>query len=113
MQETNTVQQQLEEEGYRFNFFKAVHLLELFAGGRAPGKGLSPAQDPVHFGVNPGFGFPASEIQGIKTNGNGNGNGNGSAPRMTVNFMGLIGPKGVLPDWYNTHALDRNHHKDY
>jgi type VI secretion system protein ImpH len=113
MQETNPVQQQLKTEAYRFNFFQAVRLLELFAGGRPPGKGLSPSQDPVHFSVRPGFSFPASDIQGIKANGNSNGNGNGSTPQMTVNFMGLIGPKGVLPDWYNTHALARNHHKDY
>ena len=43
MQTSNTIHQQLKEEAYRFNFFKAVHLLELFAGGKSPGKGLSPA----------------------------------------------------------------------
>jgi type VI secretion system protein ImpH len=107
MQESNSVQQQLRTEAHRFNFFKAVHLLELSAGNRPPGKGLSPAQDPVHFKVRPGFSFPASDIQQIKAN------GNGSAPQMTVNFMGLIGPKGVLPDWYNSHAIERNYHKDY
>ncbi|MBI5064354.1 MAG: type VI secretion system baseplate subunit TssG, partial [Desulfatitalea sp.] len=69
MQETNPVQQQLKAEAYRFNFFQAVRLLELFAGGRPPGKGLSPSHDPVHFSVRPGFSFPASDIQGIKANG--------------------------------------------
>jgi type VI secretion system protein ImpH len=107
MEEADTIKQQLRKEPYRFEFFKAVHLLELFAGGRSPGKGLSPDQDPVHFRVKPGIGFPASDIQQITSN------GNGSALQMIVNFMGLIGPKGVLPDWYNAHAQDRNYYKDY
>ncbi len=106
MEEVNMIKKQLHEEVYRFDFFKAVHLLEMFAG-RTTGAGLSPAYDPVHFKVKPGIGFPASDIQQIKTN------GNGSAPQMMVNFIGLIGPKGVLPDWYNAHALNRNYYKDY
>ncbi|MBR9981946.1 MAG: type VI secretion system baseplate subunit TssG [Desulfatitalea sp.] len=101
------IHQQLLDAAHRFNFFKAVHLLERFAGGRAPGKGLRPADDPVRFTVPPGFGFPASDIQQIVSN------GNGGPPRMAVNFMGLVGPKGILPDWYNTHAQDRNFQKDY
>jgi type VI secretion system protein ImpH len=113
MQEVNSVYRRLKEEAPSFNFFKAVHLLELLAGGRPQGKTLSPAQDPVHFSVKPGFSFPASDIQAIKANGDGNGHGNGTGPHMMVNFMGLIDPKGVLPDWYNTHALARHHHKDY
>lgn len=107
MADENSVKRRLGQEGYRFNFFKAVHLLELFSGGRAAGAGLSPTQDPVRFSVRPGFDFPASDIQEISAN------GNGSSPKMTVNFMGLVGPKGVLPDWYNTHAQNSGHGKDH
>lgn len=107
MKDDNPIKRKLREEGFRFNFFKAVHLLELFSGGHTPGTGLSPSQDPVHFSVKPGFSFPASDVQEIKAN------GNGSAPRMTVNFMGLIGPKGVLPDWYNAYAQNSNYKKDH
>ena len=32
---------------------------------------------------------------------------------VTVNFMGLIGPKGLLPDWYNEYAQQCRHEKDY
>lgn len=90
-----------------FNFFKAVHLLEGYDRERSLGNRLSPKHDPVQFCVKPGFSFPASDIMAIR---------NGHArlrPELTVNFMGLIGPKGVLPDWYNAHAQALNHKKDY
>lgn len=107
MQETNSVKQQLHKEAHRFDFFKAVRLLELFGGGQALGRGLTPAQDPVHFSVMPGIGFPASDIQEIKAE------ENGTAPKMIINFMGLIGSQGVLPAWYNTHAQNCNHRADH
>ena len=42
-----TLRQQLIEEGYTFNFFKAVHLLELIEKGQKLGESFSPAHDPV------------------------------------------------------------------
>lgn len=101
--QNSTVKQHLLDQACSFSFFKAVHLLESFAGGQAPGRGLSPGKDPVRFRVLPGFSFPASDIAAIR-----NGN-RAPIPEMAVNFMGLIGPKGVLPDWYNEHALQMNH----
>ncbi len=101
------VRHNLLEDVCSFNFFKAVHLLEGYGGGKPLGKKLSPGEDPVRFRVRPGFAFPASDILAIR-----NGNVNPD-PVMTVNFMGLIGPKGVLPDWYNAYAQEMNHKKDY
>jgi type VI secretion system protein ImpH len=101
----SAVKQRLLDQAFSFSFFKAVHLLECFAGGRAPGRSLSPDKDPVRFRVHPGFSFPASDIASIR-----NGD-RAPIPEMTVNFMGLIGPKGVLPDWYNEYALQMNHKK--
>ena len=103
--QNSAVKQRLLDQACGFSFFKAVHLLESFAGGRAPGLSLSPDKDPVRFRVLPGFSFPASDIAAIR-----NGD-RAPKPEMTVNFMGLIGPKGVLPDWYNEHALQMNHKK--
>jgi type VI secretion system protein ImpH len=100
------VRKNLLEYGCGFNFFKAVHLLEGFSNGKKLGKKLSPGEDPVRFRVEPGFSFPASDIQVVR-----NGNKNPD-PVMTVNFMGLIGPQGVLPNWYNTHALELKLKKD-
>jgi type VI secretion system protein ImpH len=101
------VRNTLFEDVCSFNFFKAVHLLEGYGTGKLLGKRLSPGEDPVRFRVEPGFTFPASDILAIQ-----NGNVNPD-PVMTVNFMGLIGPKGVLPDWYNAYAEEMNHKKDF
>ncbi len=101
------VKQALFEDVCSFNFFKAVHLLEKESRGQSLGKALSPRNDPVRFQVKPGFSFPASDMLAIR-----NGHVN-RPPVVTVNFMGLVGPNGILPDWYNAHALERNHDKDY
>lgn len=101
------VRKSLLEDVCGFNFFKAVHLLEGYAGGKRLGKRLSPGEDPVRFRVKPGFAFPASDILSIQ-----NGNANPD-PVMTVNFMGLVGPQGVLPHWYNAHAQELNQKKDF
>lgn len=101
------VRKKLLEYGCGFNFFKAVHLLEGFSDGKELGKKLSPGEDPVRFRVEPGLSFPASDIQVIR-----NGNKNPD-PVMTVNFMGLIGPQGVLPHWYDTHAQELKLKKDF
>jgi type VI secretion system protein ImpH len=102
-----TVHEHLHQAACTFNFFKAVHLLELFAGGISPGQGISPSQDPVRFCVRPGLSFPASDIDEVAAQ------ADGAAPRMAVNFMGLIGPQGVLPDWYNIYAQNANYRKEH
>lgn len=102
-----SVKYALFEKIYGFNFFKAVHLLEGYSQGGALGQRLSPTLDPVKFRVKPSMSFPASDIQSIQ-----NGHVHRD-PVLTINFMGLIGPKGVLPDWYNTYAQELNHKKDY
>lgn len=101
------IRKSLLEDVCSFNFFKAVHLLEGYGGDKALGKKLSPGDDPVRFRVKPGFAFPASDILALQ-----NGNKNPD-PVMTVNFMGLIGPQGVLPHWYNAYAQESNHKKDF
>lgn len=90
------------EQFYRFEFFQAVALLEAFALGKKPvGGGGRPEDEAVRFRVGPGFAFPASDISGLTL----------KDPRerseMEVSFLGLIGPSGVLPHWYNEVALER------
>ncbi len=102
-----SVKQTLWQDASGFNFFKAVHLLEGAGRQRPLDRDQSPGKDPVRFCVKPGFAFPASDIQAIQTS------PPGSPPVMQVNFMGLIGPAGVLPNWYNAHAQALNHKKDF
>jgi type VI secretion system protein ImpH len=90
-----------------FEFFQAVaHLQRLREEKKSVGGFSSPADEVVHFRANPRLGFPASEIQKLELN--------GSEPaKMTVNFMGLTGPMGVLPYTYSELILERARAKDY
>ncbi len=95
----------LRENPCSFEFFQAVTLLQKLRSERQPVGGFShPEDEVVHFCANNGLAFPASEIQAIDWE---------SAPaRMTVNFMGLTGPMGVLPYCYSELILARQREKD-
>jgi len=98
----------LAKEFYRFSFFKAVDLLESLHPDKKPlGQTLLPSEEAVRFSVKPGFAFPPSDISSLEP-------GDEEKPaEMAVTFMGLIGPNGVLPRWYNELAAERNWHKDF
>ncbi len=99
--------EQLVEDACSFEFFQAVALLQkLNAASRPVGGFSSPGDEAVRFGVNSRLAFPASEIQEIKAAGD-------AQPHMTVNFMGLTGPIGVLPFTYSELILDRVRAKDH
>ncbi|WDP92878.1 MAG: type VI secretion system baseplate subunit TssG [Desulfobacter sp.] len=103
-----SIEETLYDAFYEFSFFRAAALLEKLAPEKeALGKALEPEKEPVRFSVNPGFSFPASDIAGLKKD-----RENGRAD-MAVAFMGLIGPSGLLPDWYNQLAMDRIKKKDH
>lgn len=97
----------LFEEFFRFTFYRAVTLLERLVPGRKRlGETLDPKEEPVRFSVKPGLSFPPSDISALKP-------GQGTEPpRMEVRFLGLIGPSGVLPDWFNDLAMSRIQAKD-
>lgn len=103
-----SLKERLFKEFYRFSFFKAVSLIEnLFPGKRPLGKTLTPDEEPVHFSSKIGLSFPASDISKIE-------HSKEEKPvDMEVAFMGLIGPSGVLPHWYNEQAVERVHNKDF
>ncbi len=98
----------LFEEFYRFSFYRAVSLLEkLEPSKKRLGETLDPREEPVRFSVKPGLSFPPSDISNLQTA------EEDGQPRMDVRFMGLIGPSGVLPDWFNDLALARTQAKDF
>jgi len=96
----------LREDACSFEFFQAVTLLQRLRRNRQPvGRFSNPEDEAVHFGVNNELAFPASQIQEIAYQDN-------APPRMTVNFMGLTGPMGVLPYCYSELILERFRAKD-
>src|SRR5262249_1452657 len=77
-----------------FGFFQAVRLLERLNPDRQPvGKFVPPSSEAVHFAAHASPPFPASEIQSITRE-------DDKPLQMTVNFMGLTGPLGVMPLYY-------------
>lgn len=95
------VEDRLFAEPYSFEFVQAVRLLRQFYPNRS-GVGLFhvPQSEVVRFGVRPSLAFPASEIQEIE-------DVPGRPPLMRVNFMGLVGPLGILPLYYTELVSDR------
>jgi len=89
-----------------FEFFQAVRLLErLYPDRRGVGRFSDPKEEVVHFSSRPVISFPASEIHGVDLPGN-------RPARMVVNFMGLIGPLGVLPYHYTQLVGERSRVRD-
>lgn len=94
------------EEPWTFGFFQAVRLLERLGSDRAGVGGFDdPAEEVVRFSSNPDIAFPASEIQALDP-------AQGGPARMTVNFMGLVGPQGVLPLEYSQLVVERQRARD-
>lgn len=88
-----------------FGFFQAVRLLERLYPERTPVGGLGdPGSEVVRFGAHASIAFPASEIQALDLD--------ADPARMTVNFMGLTGPQGVLPLTYTLLVAERLRARD-
>jgi type VI secretion system protein ImpH len=98
---------QLVADAHSFEFFQAVTLLQRLRDEMRPvGTFSSPGDEAVRFRVNQRLGFPASEIQKLDVK-------EGAPAEMTVNFMGMTGPMGVLPYTYSELILERARAKDY
>ncbi len=100
----------LYSEPYRFSFFQAVRLLERMSPGKeGVGRSVRPGNEIVRFRSHPSLSFPPSEIVDLKAPPPGQEE---LPPEMTVNFMGLTGPQGVLPHPYTELLRERISHKD-
>lgn len=96
----------LGSEPYRFAFFQAVRLLQRLSPERSAVGGYGvPAAESVRFRAHASTTFPASEIQALEFR-------NDQPPAMTVNFMGLTGPLGVLPVQYTEFLKERLRARD-
>jgi type VI secretion system protein ImpH len=99
----------LSDEAYGFDFFQAVRILErVYPLRKAVGRDSEPDNEVVRFRTRASLDFPASQIHQISGNGNLE-----RPPEMTVAFMGLTGPLGVLPVHYTELILDRTRYHDH
>jgi type VI secretion system protein ImpH len=116
---------ELFREGYRFDFFQAVRLLERLAQERARqdprcpqqpmGQDSPPDREAVRFRALPSLSFPAAAVSQIsQPPADGPATDGPLRPlEMVVAFLGLTGPQGVLPQHYTTLLLRRLRDKDY
>ncbi len=100
------VEDRLFAEPYCFEFVQAVRLLRQFYQNRN-GVGLfqDPQSEAVRFGVRSSLIFPASEVHELEYR-------KDQPPLMRVNFMGTVGPLGVLPLYYTELVAERQMARD-
>jgi type VI secretion system protein ImpH len=91
-----TVEARLFDEGFAFDFFQAVRLLErLFPERRPVGREGPPDAEVVRFRALASLSFPASTVYELLRAAD-----EREPPAMRVTFLGLTGPSGVLPTHY-------------
>lgn len=89
-----------------FDFFQAVRALErLHPQLESVGRFAHPANEVVTFTVNPSIAFPPAEIHALDLPDQGRAT-------MCVNFMGLVGPQGVMPHAYSLLIAERLRARD-
>lgn len=106
VEDATLIQRSLYDAPHRFAFFQAVRLLEeVYPERKRVGDYVDPGDEVARFSVEPFISFPASEIQEIGANPDG-------PVRLAVNFMGLVGPQGVLPYYYTLLVAERVRARD-
>ncbi len=112
--------ERLVQAPQRFNFFQAVRLLERWQQERADrghphapvGGDHPPDEEIVRFRAQASLGFPASTIAQFREPLEHAG-ASVPPPELVVNFLGLIGPSGILPRHYTELLIRRIRKKDY
>ena len=100
----------LFDEGFRFDFFQAVRLFERLYPKRRPiGADAIPAAEAVRIRAHLSLAFPASAIQEVVVP----RSAGDAPPELSVTFMGMTGPSGVLPRHYTELLIDRTRKKDH
>src|SRR5512146_1022934 len=86
----------LFREGYMFDFFQAVRLLErFFPEGKSPGEAVDIAEEQIRFRPHNGLAFPATDVRGVE-----HLEGVQERARITATFMGLYGIGSPLPVYF-------------
>ncbi len=91
-----SVEARLFAEPFAFDFFQAVRILERIDAQRQPlGRHHAPATEAVRVRSHLSLSFPPSQVYELERP-----TSELPLPLMTVSFMGLYGPSGVLPRHY-------------
>jgi type VI secretion system protein ImpH len=92
----------LFDEAHLFDFYQAVRLLEKIRPSSAPvGENDDPSKEAVRFKSRVTVEFPASDIEAIRSR------RDDDQPEMVVNFMGLAGILGPLPNPFVELIIER------
>jgi len=88
----DSLTRQLADAPYRFDFFQAVRRIECTRSDLPRiGHSQRPREDPVRFCQEASLAFAPSTIARYRS-------GSGGRPsRLSVNFLGLLGPNGPMP----------------
>lgn len=104
-QSDHRLEQQLSQQPYDYGFFQALRRLEcLFKENPRLGTALKCQQEPIRIGQNPSLAFAPSSLASYKQG------EPGRAPRLQVNFFGLLGPNGPMPLHMTEYTYERLHH---
>lgn len=91
-----SVAARLFKQFFQFDFFQAVRILEQLEQDRVPvGRAGPPGHEIVRFKAHASLSFPPSAIAKLEPP-----TAVVPVPAMTIPFMGLTGPSGVLPRHY-------------
>ncbi len=92
-----------------FSFFQLIRLLGQLRPARAPlGEWADPTDEVARLGVTSSLAFPTSEVESLTLPPR-----DDAVPvRMRVNFLGLTGSQGVLPQRYSEHSAERARARD-
>jgi type VI secretion system protein ImpH len=114
---TLAVVRALAKRATAFDFFQAVRVLESHLSGRGAdastatgratvGHDAEPGDETIRFGVAPSLGFPVGPVQSVTLG------GETDQAHMRVNFMGAVGPAGVMPQHYTELVIQRAYLRD-
>lgn len=128
-QPDRTLAELLFDEPWRFDFFQAVRVLERLALDRPPDRSPTAAASPagighdgpltreiVRFHAHPSLTFPPSSVTAMRAGNRSTARDDRDStapPHMTISFLGLFGPSGVLPRHYTHLILERIRQRDH
>jgi type VI secretion system protein ImpH len=90
---------------FEHDFFHVLRRIECaFPDRPRLGTAARPADEPIRLGQDPSLAFAPASLAALKPS------KHGGAPRLAVNFLGLLGPNGPLPLHLTEFARDRELH---